>query len=156
MIPQTYNASFYIQAGEGAKIPSGISVSLRANRTNRAWVSKKIPSAKLSTTEYTQLSTQIRNRNNVADLNNTFAVTFDASEVAGSTFYIGLLSLFGETFKNQPNGMRKDLAQHIYDLKHTFLRFPGGNNVEGETIDQRWKWFETVGPLIDRPGRLSD
>lgn len=34
-----------------------------------------------------------------------------------------------------------------------FLRFPGGNNLEGTTIPNRWKWNETIGPLKDRPGR---
>lgn len=36
-----------------------------------------------------------------------------------------------------------------------FLRFPGGNNLEGNTIDGRWKWNETIGPLKDRPGRAT-
>lgn len=38
-------------------------------------------------------------------------------------------------------------------IKQKFLRFPGGNNLEGLTVPTRWKWNETIGPLKDRPGR---
>lgn len=32
------------------------------------------------------------------------------------------------------------------------LRFPGGNYIEGVTIDTRWDWKQTVGPIWERPG----
>ena len=152
---QTYNASFYIRSGSKSRLYN-INVSLRSNTTGKALISSKISAAGVSRSHYTQLATKLTPTAAAADVNNTFAITFDASEVAGSTIYFGLLSLFGETFNNRPNGMRKDLAQHIYDMKPKFLRFPGGNNLEGESIDGRWKWYETVGPIIDRPGRLGD
>lgn len=34
-----------------------------------------------------------------------------------------------------------------------FLRFPGGNNLEGISIDTRWQWKKNIGPLINRAGR---
>lgn len=34
-----------------------------------------------------------------------------------------------------------------------FLRFPGGNALEGPDLANPWKWNETIGPLKDRPGR---
>lgn len=34
----------------------------------------------------------------------------------------------------------------------SFLRFPGGNNLEGEEPPYYLKWNETIGPLKDRPG----
>jgi alpha-N-arabinofuranosidase len=37
-----------------------------------------------------------------------------------------------------------------------FLRCPGGNNLEGPSIDSRFKWFESIGPLSQRPGRVGD
>lgn len=33
----------------------------------------------------------------------------------------------------------------------SFLRFPGGNNLEGNSVDTRWKWNETIGPQETRP-----
>ncbi|TDL26963.1 glycoside hydrolase [Rickenella mellea] len=52
--------------------------------------------------------------------------------------------------------MRIDLAEALAETKPGFFRFPGGNNLEGESIAGRWNWRNTVGPLADRPGRLGD
>lgn len=30
---------------------------------------------------------------------------------------------------------------------------PGGNNLEGISIADRFQWERTIGPLVDRPGR---
>jgi alpha-N-arabinofuranosidase len=37
-------------------------------------------------------------------------------------------------------------------MKPGFLRFPGGNYVEGDTLESRFDWKKTIGPLTDRPG----
>ena len=126
---QTYNASLYILAGgpfEAANL-THMNVSLRSNLTQDVWATRSIPLTNSSTSDscWTQLQTQIQNDAAAPDSNNTFAVTFNGSEVAGKTFYFSLLSLFGETFRDRPNGMRKDLAEAIYDLKPKWLRFPG-------------------------------
>lgn len=70
--------------------------------------------------------------------------------------WIDMASLFPkDTFKGRPNGMRKDLAQILADLKTPVLRFPGGCFVEGDVLEMsdRWKW--TVGPLEKRQGHAS-
>jgi alpha-N-arabinofuranosidase len=38
------------------------------------------------------------------------------------------------------------------DLKPQFLRFPGGNYLEGDTVATRFDWKKTIGPLNERPG----
>ena len=134
---------------------TSINVSLRSNLTNETFITQSIPPTNVSDFSYTQLRTQIINTYQAPNSNNTFAVTFNGSEVAGKTFYFSLISLFPETYKNYPNGMRKGIAQNIKDLNPTFLRFPGGNNIEGNSIASRWKWNETIGPLINRPGRVG-
>jgi alpha-N-arabinofuranosidase len=159
VIPQTYNASFFVlpyQPRGNYSTLSGINVSLRSNLTDDIFATTKIPVGNLSGFEYTHLSGQIKNTKTAPNSNNTFAVTFDASEVAGATFYFNLVSLFGETFKDRPNGIRKDLGQNLYDLNPKFLRFPGGNNIEGESYATRWIWNETIGPLEHRRGRQGD
>lgn len=80
----------------------------------------------------------------------------DAAEVGDSTYYFDLISVFPETFKGRKNGLRKDIAEAFYDMKPRFLRFPGGNNLEGVSVFKRWKWWNTIGPLKDRPGRPAD
>ena len=68
------------------------------------------------------------------------------------TVWFSLVSLFPPTWKDQPNGFRKDLMQMMVDMKPKFLRFPGGNYVEGNTIDTRFDWKKTIGPLDLRGG----
>ena len=38
----------------------------------------------------------------------------------------------------------------LVDLKPKFLRFPGGNYLEGITIATRFDWKKTLGPLTQR------
>ena len=62
------------------------------------------------------------------------------------------ISLFPEdTWKGRANGLRSDLAQAIADLKPKVFRFPGGCIVEGTTLDERYQWKNTVGPVGNRP-----
>src|ERR1035438_4698629 len=42
--------------------------------------------------------------------------------------------------------------QLLMDLNPKFLRFPGGNYVEGNKIEDRFPWKQTLGPIEDRPG----
>jgi alpha-N-arabinofuranosidase len=68
------------------------------------------------------------------------------------TVWFGLVSLFPPTWNDQPNGFRKDLLQMLVDLNPKFLRFPGGNYVEGDTIETRFDWKKTIGPIEERHG----
>lgn len=62
------------------------------------------------------------------------------------------VSLFPKhTFKDRENGMRRDLAQALYDLHPGVLRFPGGCIVEGSSLDQRYQWKNSIGPVENRP-----
>ena len=64
---------------------------------------------------------------------------------------IDMVSLFPqETFMNRKNGLRRDLAQVIADLKPKFVRFPGGCMSHGQGLENIYHWNETVGPLQDR------
>ena len=62
------------------------------------------------------------------------------------------ISLFPvNTFKNRENGMRRDLAQALAELKPGIFRFPGGCIVEGTDLDTRYQWKNTIGPVENRP-----
>lgn len=66
------------------------------------------------------------------------------------------ISLFPEeTFKRRPNGLRKDVAGMLADLKPAFIRWPGGCIVEGLTMENRIKWKETIGEPYTRPGEYN-
>ena len=74
-------------------------------------------------------------------------------ELAGKTpVDIEHVSLFPEdTWKGREGGLRKDLAQALYDLHPGVFRFPGGCIVEGTDLDTRYKWKDSVGPVENRP-----
>ena len=62
------------------------------------------------------------------------------------------VSLFPvDTWNGHENGLRKDLAQALYDLAPGFFRFPGGCIVEGADLPTRYNWKNSVGPVENRP-----
>lgn len=62
------------------------------------------------------------------------------------------ISLFPvDTYRGHENGMRKDVAQALEDLHPGVFRFPGGCIVEGTTLELRYQWKNTVGPVENRP-----
>lgn len=62
------------------------------------------------------------------------------------------ISLFPvKTWKGRENGLRADLAQALYDLNPGVLRFPGGCIIEGNSLETRYQWKNSVGPVENRP-----
>ena len=62
------------------------------------------------------------------------------------------ISLFPvDTYKGRQNGLRRDLAQALADIHPGVFRFPGGCIVEGTTLDTRYQWKNTIGPVENRP-----
>src|SRR5690606_20944987 len=62
------------------------------------------------------------------------------------------ISLFpAETWKNRENGLRKDLVEALYELNPGVVRFPGGCIIEGNTLETRYQWKNSVGPVENRP-----
>jgi alpha-L-arabinofuranosidase len=69
----------------------------------------------------------------------------------GGPVDLDMVSLFPQkTWKNQAGGLRADLMQWLVDLKPGFLRFPGGCNVEGDVLENRYQWKTTIGPIAER------
>ena len=69
---------------------------------------------------------------------------------------VDMISLFPqETFKGRKNGLRKDLAQVIADLKPKFIRFPGGCMSHGQGLENIYHWNHTIGPLQERKPDLN-
>ncbi|MEJ0090118.1 MAG: alpha-L-arabinofuranosidase C-terminal domain-containing protein [Limisphaerales bacterium] len=77
-----------------------------------------------------------------------FVITLDQP----GTIWLGMASLFPPTWNDRPNGLRKDLMQMLVELNPKFLRFPGGNYVEGDMVETRFDWKKTIGPIEERHG----
>jgi len=73
------------------------------------------------------------------------------------TVWLDVVSLFPEnTFNNRTNGLRRDLAQMLLNLKPSFVRFPGGCYVEGHYLSNAFNWKNTIGDIAERRGHLND
>lgn len=70
--------------------------------------------------------------------------------------WLDYVSLFPDnTFNHRPNGLRRDVAQALADLRPAFFRWPGGCVVEGITLNNRFEWKKTLGDPARRPGEYS-
>ena len=77
--------------------------------------------------------------------------SFVIEPLEASNLSIDFISLFPqETFKGHTNGLRKDLAEVIADLKPRFVRFPGGCASHGQGINNIYHWQATVGDMWER------
>jgi alpha-L-arabinofuranosidase len=138
-----YRASFYAKAAPGFSGP--VTVSIVSADGTKTFTSARVrhPGA-----EWRRYEVTLKTGTLEPTADARFRLTVDRS----GTVWFSLVSLFPPTWKDRPNGLRPDLMQTLVDLKPGFLRFPGGNYVEGDTIPTRFDWKKTVGPIERRPG----
>jgi alpha-L-arabinofuranosidase len=139
----TYRASFYARASDD--FAGALTVSIESNDGKNTFVAAKLDSVGKQWKKY-QL--QLTTKQVATSTNNRLVI----SAANKGSLWFSLVSLFPPTYKNRPNGNRIDLMEKLAGLNPAFLRFPGGNYLEGNTIEERFKWKETIGPLEDRPG----
>ena len=68
----------------------------------------------------------------------------------GGVFYLDCVSLFPCDTYGRSGLFRKDLMERLVALKPSFVRFPGGCWVEGETMAEAYRWKKTIGSVWDR------
>lgn len=70
---------------------------------------------------------------------------------------LDMVSLFPkDTFKNRKNGLRRDIAEALADMKPRFMRFPGGCLTHDGSLDDHarnsmYRWKRTIGDVEKRP-----
>jgi len=142
----TYKGSFYAKVDDAAIGP--VSARLIDDKTGEVLAQARISlkAGLWSRYEYT-LSTGAIAASSTNHLQLTVAH-------AGS-LWLQLVSLMPPTFHGTPNGNRPDLMEKMADLHPHFLRLPGGNYLEGDTLNDWYNWKKTIGPLVDRPGHQA-
>ncbi len=141
-----YRASFYAKASSGFTGP--VSVSIQSDDGRTVYATKSIGGL---TTAWKQYDLTLQTGKVTPTTKARYVLTLDRP---GSVWF-SLVSLFPPTFKGQANGFRPDIMQMMADMKPKFLRFPGGNYLEGDQIADRFEWKKTIGPLADRPGHRA-
>jgi alpha-N-arabinofuranosidase len=145
--PRTiYKASFYARADNATVGP--VTVKLVNDDTGNVLASG---TAEPLTTEWKQYRLELKTGQVPTSAANHFRLTIERP----GTVWFSLVSLFPPTYKNRENGNRVDLMEKLAAMKPKFLRFPGGNYLEGDHINERFDWKKTIGPLVDRPTHRS-
>lgn len=139
-----YRLSFYAEVGTGFKGPLSASLESRDGSVTYASASVALSSATWKRYEVTLES--------AGDLVPTEDARLVLATEQPGTFWLTLVSLFPPTWNDHANGNRIDLMQKLADLHPKFLRFPGGSYLTGATIDSRFNWKATIGPLTTRAG----
>ncbi len=145
--PQTtYRVSFFAKSSAGFSGP--VAVSLESADGKTTFASADIAGM---TTEWKKFQATLKTGNVSASKENIFKLT---TKTPG-TLWLQNVSLFPPTYRNRENGNRADLMEMLAAMKPRFLRFPGGNYLEGNAFNQRFNWKETIGPVEQRPGHPS-
>jgi alpha-N-arabinofuranosidase len=153
----TYRASFYARTANGFTGPLIVSlVSTNINAMNvgssdyiLSWASAEVTGL---TANWKKFEATLTTGNVTASKDNQLVI----STASPGTIFLNLVSLFPPTFNNRPNGNRKDIMQLLADMHPSFLRFPGGNYLEGNTFATRFNWKETIHDISKRPGHQDD
>jgi len=151
---QVYRVSFFARASGGFRGP--LTVSLESADGSRAFATTQVGGLSEAWQRFTTTLRVPGGVTKTAD--GRFFIGIDnrgrrvTPVAAGTSVWLQVVSLFPPTYRNRPNGLRPDLVGLLQAMKPKILRFPGGNYVEGVTIDTRWNWKQTIGPVWERPG----
>ncbi len=139
-----YRASFYARA----EPPGSLNLSIESARGNtvfaREWVSG-------ISDDWRKYDVTLKTGDLDPSKDNRFVITTSQP----GTVWFQNVSLFPPTYNNRPNGTRPDIMRLLAEMKPAFLRFPGGNYLEGSSMTERFNWKETIGDTAQRPGHRS-
>ncbi len=160
-----YQASFWAKSSPGFSGP--LTLSIESNDGSRTLASARVPALSEQWKKYSvalnagafvspPFGTPFVSENRIgpfprgvgASQDNRFAIRASGT----GSIWMTQVSLMPPTFNNRANGLRPDLMQLMGAMKPSFLRLPGGNYLEGNTIEERFDWKKTLGPIEGRPG----
>jgi len=139
----TYRASIIARAA--SEFSGSVSISIVSDDEKKVFATEKFSGL---TTDWKKFDVTLKTGRGTPTAKARFVITLNQP----GTIWLGLVSLFPPTWNDQPNGFRKDLMQMLVDLNPKFLRFPGGNYVEGDTVETRFDWKKTISSIEERHG----
>lgn len=143
----TYRASFYAKAAPG--FTGTLTAGIDSNDGKTAFAQAKIGAI---TSDWKKYTATLKTAANItASTTTQFTITTSAP----GTVWFSLVSVFPPTYKNRANGNRVDIMELLAAMKPSFLRFPGGNYLEGPNFENRFNWKETIGPIEQRPTHMG-
>lgn len=141
----TYKGSFYAKAYDDI---GPVSIALVSDNSGKAVATATVSSL---SSDWKQYEFTLHTGDIEPSSSNHLVMTVGHT----GTVWFNLVSLFPPTYHDRVNGFRKDLMEKLAAMHPQFLRFPGGNYLEGDRIQDRFEWKKTIGPLVDRPTHPS-
>jgi alpha-L-arabinofuranosidase len=138
-----YTASFYARASDDFKGPLTVDIESADGGT----IDAQAKVARVTGT-WRRYAVTLTTGKTAPSTANRFII----SATTPGTVWLSQVSLFPPTYHNRPNGNRSDLMQLLGEMKPAFLRLPGGNYLEGNTLAERFDWKKTLGPISERSG----
>jgi alpha-N-arabinofuranosidase len=142
-----YRASFYAKSDE--KFSGALTLQIQSADGKTIFASAKISGL---TRDWEKYEVTLKTKNISPSKDNQFAIT----TTSPGTIWFQQVSLFPPTYKNRPNGARPDLMELMAAMHPAFLRFPGGDFLEGHRLDHHFDWKKTIGDISQRPGHMND
>ncbi|MEO6983090.1 MAG: carbohydrate binding domain-containing protein, partial [Edaphobacter sp.] len=136
-----YTGSFYAKA-DSAGI-GAVTIRLINDNTGAVAATATVPAL---SSEWKRYEYRLKTGSVIPSAANHLTLSFDHP----GTAWFSLVSLFPPTSKNRANGNRIDLMEKLAAMRPAFLRFPGGNYLEGDHINERYEWKKTIGSQVDR------
>ena len=151
----TYQCSFYAKASDSFNGP--VTISIESNDGETVYASATVPAI---TGTWKRYKVTLK----TGKVTTTADARFVISAGSKGTVNFNLVSLFPPVFKERTGaalggrpvtGFRSDIMQLLDDMHPAFLRFPGGNYIEGSNYANRFNWKTMIGPWEERPGHQS-
>ena len=120
-----YKGSFYAKAASADLGP--VTVSLVNNATGKPVATAEVPGI---STDWKKYEFTLK----TGEIQASAAYHLRLTVAHPGTFWLNLVSLFPPTYHDRPNGLRIDIMEKLAAMNPNFLRFPGGNYVEGNHI----------------------
>ena len=137
-----YSGSFYAKSSSDSALP--VRVALVGDQSGEVLASTSV---EVTGADWKQYKFELRSGKAVSSAENHLELTI----ARPATLWLQLVSLFPPTYHDRPNGNRTDIMEKLAAMRPAFLRFPGGNYLEGNRIDTRFDWKKMIGPIVDRP-----
>jgi len=150
-----YPCSFYVKASNGFSGP--LTVSIESTDGATVYASEMVSSI---TNTWKRYKVMLK----IGQVTPTADTRFVITASSKGTVNFNLISLFPPVFMERTGavlggrpvtGFRSDIMQLLDDMHPAFLRFPGGNYIEGSNFENRFNWKAMIGPWEDRPGHMS-
>ena len=143
----TYRASFYARSSVTAE--SELNVRIEGNDGKTVYAIEKVEKLSGNWQKYT---VKLNTNGKVIP---TKEARFVITATTPGNYWFNLVSLFPPTYKDRVNGNRIDLMELQKAIQPKFLRFPGGDYLEGKRLEDRFAFKNTIHDISQRPGKSS-